>query len=136
MFLKTHILKLAALGALLTFAAFNAPASAEEMKTNFGPVGPSEPVLATIGGQHVIAYFAPERGACAVSAIVWKDARADAPYASSRVKLSLRPGAMVQFDGAREASMKLLCGEDASTLSVVAPAELVLTGATSNSTSN
>ena len=131
MFLKTHILKLAALGALLTFAAFNAPARAEEMKTNFGPVGPSEPVLATIGEQHLIAFFVPERGSCAVNAIVWKDARADAPYASSRVKLSLRPGAMVQFDGAHK-SMNLLCGEDASTLAVVAPAELVLTGATSN----
>src|SRR6476660_4514723 len=131
MFLKTHILKLVALGALLTFAAFSAPARAEEMKTNFGPVGPWQPVLATIGEQHLIAFFVPQRGSCAVNAIVWKDARADAPYASSRVKLSLRPGAMVQFDGAHK-SMNLLCGEDASTLAVVAPAELTLTGATSN----
>ncbi len=101
------------------------PARAEDATTNFGPVGPSEPILATIGGQRVIAFFVPERGSCAVNAIIWKDAGAEAPYASSRVRVSLRPGEMVEFDhGARE-SMNLLCGADASTLTVVAPAELI-----------
>ena len=60
--------------------------------TNFGPVGPSEPILATIGGQRVIAFFVPERGSCAVNAIIWKDAGAEAPYASSRVKAEPTPG--------------------------------------------
>jgi hypothetical protein len=36
---------------------------------------------------------------------------------------------MVRFDGALR-SMNLLCGADASTLAVVAPPELILTGAT------
>jgi hypothetical protein len=66
-----------------------------------------------------------------VNAIVWKDAGADAPYASSRVKLSLRPGEMIQFDHGARQSLNLLCGADASTLTAVAPAALVLTGATS-----
>ena len=118
-------------GALLALLTVNAPARADDPTTNVGPVLAREPILATIGGQRLIAFFVPQRGSCAVNAIVWKDARADAPYASSRVKLSLRPGAMVQFDGAHK-SMNLLCGEDASTLAVVAPAELTLTGATSN----
>ncbi len=115
----------AAIGAVLICAA--TPALAEDNSTNFGPVGPREPILASLGGQRVIAFFVPERGSCAVNAIIWKDANADAPYASSRVKLSLRPGEMVQFDEAKR-SMNLLCGADASTLAVVAPAELILTG--------
>ena len=118
----------AALGASLALAVGVTPALADDPTTNFGPVGPHEPILATIGRQRVIAFFVPERGSCAVNAIIWKDAGADAPYASSRVRLSLRPGEMVEFDhGARE-SMNLLCGADASTLAVVAPAELLLTG--------
>ncbi len=100
----------------------------QELASNFGPVGPREPILATLGGQRVIAFFVPERGSCAVNAIIWKDAQADAPYASSRVKVSLRPGEMVQFDEINK-SMNLLCGAEASTLSVVAPPELILTGA-------
>jgi hypothetical protein len=120
---------LAAAVALLMLGAVSAPARADDPTTNFGPVGPNEPILATIGGQHVIAFFVPERGSCAVNAIIWKDAAADAPYASSRVRLSLRPGEMVEFDHGVRESMNLLCGADASTLAVVAPAELILTGA-------
>jgi len=71
------------------------------------------------------------RGSCAVNAIIWKDAGAEAPYASSRIKVSLRPGEMVELDhGALRETMNLLCGADASTLTAVAPAELILTGAT------
>jgi len=106
-------------------------ASAEEYTTNLGPVGPNEPILATVGGQRVIAFFVPERGSCAVNTIMWKDAAADAPYTTSRVRLSLRPGEMVRFDDAR-LSMNLLCGAGASTLAVVAPPELILTGAHAN----
>ena len=97
-----------------------------EYTTNLGPVGPNEPILANIGGQRIIAYFTPDRGSCAVNAIVWKDAGADTPDTSSRVRVTLRPGQMVRFDDAR-LSMNLLCGADASTLSVVAPPELILT---------
>ncbi len=107
------------------------PAFAQDTSTNFGPVGPREPILASLGGQRVIAFFVPERGSCAVNAIIWKDAGADAPYASSRVKVSLRPGEMVQFDETKR-SMNLLCGADASTLSAVAPADLISTGTTTS----
>jgi hypothetical protein len=128
--LFTFLLRPAALGASLALAVAVTPALADDPTTNFGPVGPSEPILATIGGQRVIAFFLPERGACAVNAIIWKDAGAEAPYASSRVRLSLRPGEMVEFDHGARQSMNLLCGADASTLTVVAPAELILTGTT------
>ena len=104
----------------------NVSAHADEYATNLGPVGPNEPILANIGGQRVIAFFTPERNSCAVNTIVWKDAGADTPYTSSRVRVTLRPGQMVRFDDAR-LSMNLLCGADASTLSVVAPPELIMT---------
>jgi hypothetical protein len=120
----------AAIGAL-AIAAATVPASAQEYMTNLGPVGPNEPILATIGGQRVIAFFVPERGSCAVKTIIWKDTGADAPDAPSRVRLSLRPGEMVRFDGGH-LSMNLLCGADAATLAAVAPPELITTGTTSN----
>ena len=87
-------------------------------------VGPNEPILASIGGQRVIAFFVPERGSCAVNTIIWRDTGADAPYTASRVRLSLPPGGMVRLDEAHM-SMNLLCGADASTLAVVGPPELL-----------
>jgi hypothetical protein len=65
-----------------------------------------------------------------VSAVTWRDTAPDAPYASTRVRVSLKPGQMFQLDGAQRQSISLLCGADASTLAVTAPAELILTGAT------
>ena len=38
-------------------------------------------------------------------------------------------GQLVQLDGSQRQSMGLLCGADASSLAVAAPAELILTGA-------
>jgi hypothetical protein len=83
----------------------------------------------TIGSQRLIAFYDSERGACAVSAITWKEASPDAPYASTRVRVNLKPGQMFQLDGAQRQSISLFCGDDASTLTVAAPAELILTGA-------
>jgi hypothetical protein len=114
---------------VLTLTAAGAPVLAEAPTNNLGPVGPREPILATVGGQRVIAFFVPERGECAVSAVTWKDGDASAPYASARVRISLKPGQTLSLDGAQRQSMGLLCEADASTLAVVAPAALTLTGA-------
>lgn len=118
-------------GALIASASGTA-AHADEALNNLGPVGPREPILIANGSQRVIAFYEPERGGCAVSAVTWKDADADAPYASTRVRISLKPGQMFQLDGAQRQSVSLLCGADASTLAVAAPAELILTGASQN----
>ena len=99
-------------------------AKADEYVTNLGPVGPNEPIIAAFGGERVIAFFVPERGSCAVHTFMWKDAGADAPYSTSRVRVSLRPGEMARFD-ASHMSINLLCGADASTLAIVAPAEFL-----------
>jgi hypothetical protein len=114
-----------ALVALALTAAVAPVLGAEAPAQNLGPVGPNDPILANIGGRRVIAYFVPERGSCAVNTIIWKEAETE--NAPSRVRLSLRPGQMVQFDGAQLA-MNLLCGVDATTLAVVAPADLIFTG--------
>lgn len=118
-----------ALGA--AFAMFFAApsANAEPALTNLGPVGPGEPILVTLGTQRIVAFYAPERGGCAVSAVVWKDEGADAPYGSARVRISLKPGQTVQLDSSQRQSLSLLCGADAATLAAVAPPELILTGA-------
>jgi hypothetical protein len=115
----------------LVLATASTPAFAEEYVTNLGPVGPNEPILAAFGGQRVIAFFVPERGSCAVHTFMWKEAGPDAPYATSRVRVTLRPGEMARFDGAH-ISMNLLCGADASTLAVVAPPELLSQNEPSN----
>jgi hypothetical protein len=110
----------AAAFALLGVAA--APARADQALTNFGPVGPGEPILAALGMQRIVAFYVPERGGCSS----WKDEGAEAPYASSRVLISLKPGQTVPLDGAQRQSMSLLCGADAATLAAVAPPELIL----------
>jgi hypothetical protein len=123
---RIRLLGLAGAGALAALTAASAPAHANEPLTNLGPVGPHEPILVRIGNQHIIAFFIPERGECAVNAVTWKDADANAPYASVRVRVSLKPGQLVQLDGSQRQSMGLVCGADASSLAVTAPAELIL----------
>jgi len=123
---RIRLVGLAGAGALAALTAASAPAHANEPLTNLGPVGPHEPILVKIGNQHIIAFFIPERGECAVNAVTWEDADANAPYASVRVRVSLKPGQLVQLDGSQRQSMGLVCGADASSLAVTAPAELIL----------
>ena len=121
---------LAAAGALSLFGAASTPALADEPLSNLGPVGPREPILVQVGEQRFIAFYTKERGECAVSAVTWKDADPDEPYSSARVRVSLKPGQLIELDGPQRRSMGLLCGADASSLAVTAPAELILTGTT------
>ncbi len=119
-----------ALFALALTAAAAPVLGAEAPAQNLGPVGPAEPILVRFGTQRIIAFFAPERGGCAVNAVTWKDEDAKAPYASARVRVSLKPGQLLALDGSQRQSMSLLCGADAATLAVVVPAELIFTGST------
>jgi hypothetical protein len=111
---------------VMVAAGTPSPTLAEEYVTNLGPVRPNEPILATFSGQRFLAFFVPELGSCAVHTFMWKDAGPDAPYATTRVRLSLRPGEMVRFDNGH-LSLNLLCGVDASNLAVLPPAEQLLT---------
>jgi hypothetical protein len=119
-----------AAGALFALGAASTPALADDALTNLGPVGPREPLLVQVGEQRFIAFYTKERGECAVSAVTWKDADPDEPYSSARVRVTLKPGQLIELDGPQRRSMGLLCGADASSLAVTAPAELILTGTT------
>ena len=119
-----------AAGVLIALGAASTPVLADDALTNLGPVGPREPLLVQVGEQRFIAFYTKERGECAVSAVTWKDADPDEPYSSARVRVSLKPGQLIELDGPQRRSMGLLCGADASSLAVTAPAELILTGTT------
>jgi hypothetical protein len=121
---------LCGVAAVAVLAMAGVPARAEPPLSNPGPVGPREPILVQVGEQRFIAFYTKERGECAVSAVTWKDADPDEPYSSARVRVSLKPGQLIELDGPQRRSMGLLCGADASSLAVTAPAELILTGTT------
>jgi hypothetical protein len=125
----SRLKSLAAASAFSMIGAAAVPALADDPMTNLGPVGPREPILVKIGNQRIIAFFVRERGNCSLSAVTWKETAPDAPYASERVRVSLKPGQVVQLDGAQRQPLGLLCGEDASNLSLTASPELIFAGA-------
>src|SRR5665648_1293706 len=62
---------LTAAGALAALLSGGVPVSAEDNRANLGPVGPNEPILATVGDKRVIAYYEPNGDMCDVSAVVF-----------------------------------------------------------------
>jgi hypothetical protein len=128
MFPLFHSLKFAAVGALVALSAGSTPASAIEMIQNYGPVGPNEAVLATIGSLHVIAFFEPNTGRCALNAVVWDNLGADPGESAKRVRVSIRPDEIVQIDSAKQESVNLQCGKDAATLAVIDTESAVASG--------
>jgi hypothetical protein len=130
MFLFSQISRLAAGGALAALTAASAPVSAEESPVHLGPVGPNEPILATVGNKRLIAFYVPDSGRCSISAVVFDIAPpADAPYSPMRVRINLWPGEVFHLDAEQQKSVGLRCGENAATLSLSGPAELINTSA-------
>jgi len=115
----THkVLKVAAASAILALTAANIPARADDSVQNLGPVGPSEPILATFGNKQLVASFATGDGACAMQAVVWNADDIDAKSAS-RFQLRVSSGQRAEIDGSTNKSITLHCGESAQTLAVV-----------------
>lgn len=129
MFTRTHnrILTLVAATVLTTLAA-NAPARAEEPVEYLGPVGPHQPILATVGDKRVIAYYLPDNGRCALQVIVWNQFHDDSN--PERVRISLGPNQMIHIDGDPRHSLNLQCSETAKRLTVVDTTEEIAFGAT------
>jgi hypothetical protein len=88
------------------------------MIQNLGPVGPHEPMIATVGSKRVIAFYVPGNGACNVQAVIWKGDDADATTAA-RVRMSLNPAETASIDSAENESLTLKCGDYAEALSAV-----------------
>ncbi|HEV3241641.1 MAG TPA: hypothetical protein VGY14_00015 [Methyloceanibacter sp.] len=127
---RLKLLTAAAALSLVGLAAANNPVSGEERTTHLGPVGPNEPILATVGNKRLIAFYVPDSGRCSINAVVFDVAPADAPYSSARVRINLWPGESFHLDAAGQKSVDLRCGENAATLALSGPAELINTSAT------
>jgi hypothetical protein len=130
MFLLSQSSKLAVAGAVAALLAASTPASAEESRQNLGPVGPNEPILATVGNKRLIAFYVPDSGRCSINAVVFDVAPPEALYSSARVRMNLWPGESFHLDAAGQTWVDLICGDNASTLALSGPAELINTSAT------
>ena len=88
--LSRNFLKFAAAGALVALTATSTPSRADEMIQNLGPVGPHEPMIATVGSKRVIAFYVPGNGDCNVQAVIWNGDDTDANTAAG-FRVSLKP---------------------------------------------
>ena len=96
------------------------PARADELVQHLGPVGPHEPILATFGNKRVIAFYEPDNGRCAVSAVVYEKTDADTGMTTAaRVRVNLNPREVVHVDSTDNKTLTLKCGDYAEILSVV-----------------
>jgi len=112
-------LKIAAGAAIIALSAANHIANADELAQHLGPVGPNEPILATFGNKHAIAFYEPDNGRCAVNAVVYEKTDAETGLTTAtRVRVSLNPREMVRIDSTDNKTLSLQCGDYADTLSV------------------
>lgn len=119
---RTHVVTLAMAGALMVLTANSAPTRGDEMAINLGPVGPHQPIIASVGASRVVAFYTPDGGNCAVQAVVWQNESGDD---AKRVRVSLSPRQIVHLDSAEQKTLNLQCGERAEQLAVVDNHELI-----------
>lgn len=107
-----------AVGVVLAVTTASIPTRADELVENLGPVGPHDPILTTVGSKRVIAFYEPNSGHCAFRAVVWNTTDVNADSASG-FQADLNPRQMVRIDTAENQSLKLQCGDNAESLSIV-----------------
>jgi hypothetical protein len=118
--LSRNFLKFAAASAIVALTAVSTPARADELVQHLGPVGPHEPILATFGNKRAIAFYEPDNGRCAVSAVVYEKTDADTGMTTAaRVRVNLNPREVVHVDSTDNNTLTLRCGDYAEILSVV-----------------
>ena len=118
------VLTIAAAALLSVLATTTMSSAGEPAKVNLGPVGPNEPILATVGQSRLIAYYEPDGGKCAVSAVMFTTSTKGGGAKSTRVRVALHPGQIFRFDGAAGDRAILTCGPDAKALTVLNPGEI------------
>jgi hypothetical protein len=119
---RTHVVTLATLMAL---AATNSPSSGEDLAMNLGPVGPHQPILASVGASRVVAFYTSDGPNCRLQAVVWQDESGDD---ATRLRVSLSPRQIVHIDSAGQKTLSLQCGERGEQLAVVDNRELIAFG--------
>jgi len=124
------LLGFAAASAFIALTAAGVPAKADDFAENLGPVGPLDPILTSFGSKRVIAYYEPENGRCAVSAVVWEKSDVETgETTAARVRISLNPRQVVHIDSTANKSINLQCGDRAQTLALVETNTFVAAGA-------
>lgn len=108
--------KIAVIGALAAFTSLSVPAVADELN-NLGPVGPHQPILASVGSERVIAFYLPGSNQCAMHAVIWDKTKSEASPA--RIRISLEPGQMIHIDSVEGDSLNLRCEGNADRLALV-----------------
>ena len=124
---KLTMLSAAACSLLSVLAVAGTALAGEPVEANLGPVGPHEPILATVGNSRFVAYYRPDGGKCAVNAVMFTTAANGGGYKSTRVRVALRPGELFHIDGARGGTAVLTCGPDAKALTVLNRGEVLST---------
>ena len=123
--------KVALASAFLAFTAFNFSARADELVQLLEPVGPHQPIIASVGNKRVIAFYLPGSSQCALHAVIWEnDINAAVDTPAVRIRVSLEPGQIVHVDTTENKSLNLRCGSNAETLSIVDNEEAVAFGMT------
>jgi len=119
-----NILPIVAAAALSLFAATGLAGAGESNQTNLGPVGPYEPILATIGKSRLVAYYEPVDGKCSVSAVV--SAASNDPAAEpTRVRVELHPGELFHLDSVQNERVVFTCAPDAKGMAVLNKGEII-----------
>src|SRR5262245_39808858 len=118
MFSLTHnFLKVASVAPIVALTALNAPASANEIVQNLGPVPAHQPIVKTVGSKNVLAFFEPGNGQCNVQAVIWNVDEIETN--PTRVRVSLYPDQTASIDSSATESFKLRCGDHAETLAAI-----------------
>lgn len=117
--LSRTVLGLAAASSLVLLTATVTPASADDTVQSLGPVGPQQPIIATVGNKRVIAFFTPGNSHCNVQAVVW-DADDLEAKSASRVRIRVAPNQTASIDASENETIALKCGANADTLSSMA----------------
>ena len=120
-----NILPIAAASVLTALAFVDMASAADQPRANLGPVGPNEPILATVGDKRMIAYYERDGGKCSVSAVVFDASPNGGGRGSVRVRVTLHPGELFNLDGVDGQRVVLTCGPDASLLTVLNRGELL-----------
>jgi hypothetical protein len=115
-------------GFAVALALASGPAYAEDLPQNLGPAGPNEPILTTVGGKRVLAFYEARGGQCGMYITVWD--RVDVSGNSAkRIRLVLDPRQVVHIDTPENESLNLQCGQSADSLTIVDDARAVASAA-------
>ena len=119
-----NILSIAAAAAFSMFAATAIAGAGETSEMNLGPVGPYEPILASVGKSRLLAYYEPDHGKCAVNAVM-SAASQDGNAKATRVRVALHPGELFHFDGVRNERIVFTCAPGAKAMTVLNRGEIL-----------